>query len=129
MELNNKTAKALKEDFPIFRHNLGLVYLDNASTSQKPASVLNAIKEFSERDNANVGRGVYSLASRAMKKYDGARKIVADFIGARPEEIVFTKNTTESLNLLSYTLQTILPKDKNEILLTEMEHHSNLVPW
>ncbi len=129
MELNNNIVKTLKNDFPIFGHNLGLVYLDNASTSQKPTSVLNAMSKFSERDNANVGRGVYSLAARAMKKYDGARKIVADFIGANKEEIIFTKNTTESLNLLAYTLQSILPKGKNEILLTEMEHHSNLVPW
>ena len=129
MELNNKTAKALKEDFTIFRHNLGLVYPDNASTSQKPASVLNAIKEFSERDNANVGRGVYSLAARAMKKYEQARTAVSRFIGADFNEIVFTKNTTESLNLLSYTLQSIILNGKNEILLTEMEHHSNLVPW
>ena len=129
MELNNITAKALKVDFPIFRHNLGLVYLDNASTSQKPASVLNAIKEFSERDNANVGRGVYSLAARAMKKYEQARTAVSRFIGADFNEIVFTKNTTESLNLLSYTLQSIILNGKNEILLTEMEHHSNLVPW
>ena len=129
MELSNNIAKTLKNDFPIFRHNLGLVYLDNAATSQKPSSVINAVKEFSERDNANVGRGVYSLAARAMKKYEQARKAVANFLDALPEEIVFTKNTTESLNLLSYTLPSIIPKEKNEILLTEMEHHSNLVPW
>ncbi|MDP3992020.1 MAG: cysteine desulfurase [Nanoarchaeota archaeon] len=129
MELNNKTAKTLKSDFPIFRHNLGLVYLDNAATSQKPASVLNVMKDFTERDNANVGRGVYSLAERAMKKYNQARAVVADFIGADSNEIVFTKNTTESLNMLSYTLPSIIPKNKNEILLTEMEHHSNIVPW
>ncbi len=129
MELNNNAAKSLKNDFPIFRHNLGLIYLDNAATSQKPASVINTVKEFSERDNANVGRGVYSLAERAIKKYNQARTVVADFIGADSDEIVFTKNTTESLNLLAYTLQSILPKEKNEILLTEMEHHSNLIPW
>ncbi|MDP3991900.1 MAG: cysteine desulfurase [Nanoarchaeota archaeon] len=129
MELNNQTAKILKNDFPIFRHNLGLVYLDNAATSQKPANVLNVMKDFTERDNANVGRGVYSLAERAMKKYDQARTVVANFLNALPSEIVFTKNTTESLNILSYTLPSILPKEKNEILLTAMEHHSNLVPW
>lgn len=129
MKIDNKIAKALKNDFPIFRNNLGLVYLDNAATSQKPASVLNAIKEFSERDNANVDRGVYSLAERAMKKYSQARKIIANFIKAEPEEIIFTRNTTESLNLLAYTIPSIIPKNKNEILITEMEHHSNLVPW
>ncbi|MCX6749320.1 MAG: SufS family cysteine desulfurase [Candidatus Pacearchaeota archaeon] len=129
MKINNKIAKKRKEDFPIFRHNLGLVYLDNAATSQRPASVINAVKDFSEKDNANVGRGVYSLAERAMKKYNQARIIVADFIKAEPEEIIFTRNATESLNLLAYTLPSILPRNKNEILITEMEHHSNLVPW
>ena len=129
MELNNNIVKALKADFPIFRHNLGLVYLDNAATSQRPKQVIDAVANFTERDNANVGRGVYSLAERSMKKYEGARKVVSNFIGANQEEIIFTKNTTESLNLLSYTLQSIIPKNKNEILLTEMEHHSNLVPW
>jgi len=129
MELNNKTAKTLKNDFPIFRHNLGLAYLDNAATSQKPKQVLQAIENFYERDNANVGRGVYSLAARAMEKYNQARKVVAKFVNAEPNEVVFTKNTTESINLLSYVLPSIIPKNKNEILLTEMEHHSNLVPW
>jgi len=129
MELNNQTAKALKNDFPIFKHNLGLVYLDNAATSQKPSSVINAVKDFTERDNANVGRGVYSLAERAMKKYEGARKVIANFISADSDEVIFTRNTTESINLLAHTLPSILPEGKNEILLTEMEHHSNLVPW
>jgi len=129
MKLNNNTAKILKEDFPIFRHNLGLVYLDNAATSQKPKQVIQAINSFTERDNANVGRGVYSLAARAMKKYNQARKVVAEFINANPDEIIFTRNTTESINLLSYTLQSLITKRKDEILLTEMEHHSNLVPW
>ena len=129
MKINNHLAKQIKNDFPIFRHNLGLVYLDNAATSQRPASVINAVKNFTERDNANIGRGVYSLAERAMKKYGDARKVVADFINVDANEIIFTKNTTESLNLLAYTLPAILPKNKNEIFLTEMEHHSNLVPW
>ncbi len=129
MKIDNQTAKVLKEDFPIFKSNLGLVYLDNAATSQKPKQVINAVKDFTEKDNSNVGRGVYSLAEKAMKKYSGSRAVVADFIGAKPEEIVFTKNTTESINLLAYTLQPIIPKGKDEILLTEMEHHSNLVPW
>jgi len=129
MKLNNNTVKELKKDFPIFGHNLGLVYLDNAATSQRPLSVINAVKNFSERDNANVGRGVYSLVERAMQKYNQARKVVANFIGAEPEEIVFTRNATESLNLLAYTISSITPKNKDEILITEMEHHSNLVPW
>lgn len=129
MEINNKVAKRLKRDFPIFRNNRKLIYLDSAATSQKPRSVIRAMDDFLERDNANSGRGIYTLSQRAMKKYDDARKGVADFIGAKSKEIVFTKNTTESLNLLSYTLHELVKKGKTEILLTEMEHHSNLVPW
>ncbi len=129
MKLDNNIAKILKEDFPIFKHNLGLVYLDNAATSQKPKQVIDSILNFYEKDNANVGRGVYSLSARATKRYEDARKVVANFIKAEQKEIIFTKNTTESLNLLSYVLSSILPQGKNEILLTEMEHHSNLVPW
>jgi cysteine desulfurase/selenocysteine lyase len=129
MKLNNQTVKQIKEDFPIFKNNIGLVYLDNAATSQKPKQVIQAVVNFTERDNANVGRGIYSLAERAMKKYEQARQVIANFIGSDSKEVIFTKNTTESINLLSYTLQSIIPKGKDEILLTEMEHHSNLVPW
>jgi cysteine desulfurase/selenocysteine lyase len=129
MEINNKIAKKLKEDFPIFKHNLGLIYLDNAATSQRPSVVINAVKDFAERDNANVGRGVYTLAERAMKKYGQARAAIANFIGSDSEEIIFTRNTTESINILAYTLPSIIPKGKNEILISEMEHHSNIVPW
>ncbi len=129
MKINNETAKKLKKDFPIFRNNPGLVYLDSAATSQKPTSVIKAVDEFYEKDNSNVSRGLYALAERATKRYEEARSAVANFIGAKTEEIVFTKNTTESINLLSYTLDSILQKGRNEILLTEMEHHSNLVPW
>ena len=129
MKLNNNTAKLLKKDFPIFNRNLGLIYLDNAATSQKPRSVIKSVQEFSERDNANTSRGLYTLTERAMKKYSQSRRVIADFIKAEPEEIIFTRNTTESLNLLAYTLSSIIPKDKNEILITEMEHHSNLIPW
>ena len=129
MKLNNSNIKEIKKDFPIFNHNLGLVYLDNAATSQKPHSVTKAMDDFTEKDNANVGRGVYSLADRAMRRYSQARSFASDFIGAKPDEIVFTRNTTESINLLAYTISTIIPNGKDEILLTEMEHHSNLVPW
>lgn len=129
MKLNNQNVKKLKEDFPIFKHNFGLVYLDNAATSQKPKSMITAIGDFIEKDNANIGRGIYSLADRAMKRYLQARDAVTNFIGADTEEVVFTRNTTESINLLAYTIHEIIPKGKNEIVLTEMEHHSNLIPW
>jgi cysteine desulfurase/selenocysteine lyase len=129
MKLNNKIAKKLKKDFPIFKNNKWLIYLDNAATSQRPKQVIRAVSEFSEKENANVGRGLHTLAEKSMMKYDGARKTIAEFINANPKEIVFTRNTTESLNLLSYTIAELLRGGKDEIVLTEMEHHSNLVPW
>jgi|TARA_Y100000310_G_scaffold14096_2_gene14319 cysteine desulfurase/selenocysteine lyase len=129
MKINNKTAKELKKDFPIFKNHKGLVYLDNAATSQKPKKVIDSIVDFYEKSNANVHRGVYSLSEEAMKKYDGARKVVADFVNAKEKEIVFTRNATESINLLSYTIDSLISKGRNEIVLTEMEHHSNLIPW
>ena len=129
MKITNRKAKKLKKDFPIFDNNKGLVYLDNAATSQRPKQVIKAVTNFSEKENANVHRGLYALANKAMEKYEEARKIVAEFINAEKEEVVFTKNTTESLNLLSYTLPTLLKRGRKEIILTEMEHHSNLIPW
>lgn len=129
MKLNHETAKKLKKDFPIFKNNKGLIYLDNAATSQRPEKVIETVSNFSRRDNANTGRGVYTLAEKAMLLYDGARKIIANFIKAKPEEIIFTRNTTESLNLLAYTISSLIEKGRDEIVLTEMEHHSNLIPW
>ena len=129
MKLDNRTAGKLKEDFPIFANQKNLVYLDNAATSQKPAQVINSVKEYCENFNSNVDRGLYPIAEKATEKYADARKEVAGFINASPEEIVFTKNSTDSLNMLSYSLPSIIKKRKNEILLTEMEHHSNLIPW
>ncbi len=129
MKINNKIAKKIKQDFPIFRNNKGLIYLDNSATSQKPSQVIKAVTDFYEKNNSNIGRGLYILSEKAMEDYDNARKTVAEFINASPDEIVFTKNTTESLNLLSYSLSSIIPAERDEIVLTEMEHHSNLVPW
>lgn len=129
MKLENNTAKKVKQDFPIFRNNPRLVYLDNAATSQKPKQVIAAVSRFYEKDNANVSRGVYELSARATKAYEDARSVVSRFINARPEEVIFTRNTTEALSLLSYTIESLIKKGKNEILITEMEHHSNFVPW
>lgn len=129
MEINNKKAKKLKKDFPIFKNNPRLVYLDNAATSQRPSRVINSIKSYSEHSNANVSRGLYHLSESAMKRFNMARKIIAKFINASPEEIIFTGNTTGSLNMLSYTVYSLISRERNEILLTEMEHHSNLIPW
>ncbi|MDO8511581.1 MAG: SUF system NifU family Fe-S cluster assembly protein [Nanoarchaeota archaeon] len=115
-----------KEDFPILKN--GLIYLDNSSTSQKPAKVILAIKEYYEQDNANVHRGIYKLAQKATVLYEKAHETVAKFIGADFEEVIFTKGTTEGLNLLAYSLGKNL-KAGDEIVLSEMEHHSNIVPW
>ena len=115
----------LKSDFPILKN---ITYLDNSSTTQKPTQVIEAIKKYYEEDNANVHRGVYNLSLKATMAYERAHEIVAKFIGAKFEEVIFTKGTTESLNLLAYSLgKKLQPGD--EIVLTEMEHHANLVPW
>jgi cysteine desulfurase/selenocysteine lyase len=118
----------IKKDFPIFT-NSDLVYLDNAATSQKPQSVLDAVDSLYKEANANVHRAIYSLGSEATKRYEGSRKKVAEFIGAQKEnEIVFTSGTTESINLLARSIGNTLKPD-DEILISEMEHHSNIVPW
>tara|TARA_B100001250_G_scaffold404906_1_gene421539 strand:- start:899 stop:2098 length:1200 start_codon:yes stop_codon:yes gene_type:complete len=116
-----------KKHFPIF-NDTSLVYLDSASTSQKPRAVINSLKNVYENSNANVHRALYSLGSKSTEMYESARKTVAKFINAAPQEIVFTSGTTESLNLLSYTLDSKIDKN-DEILLSHMEHHANLVPW
>ena len=119
----------IREDFPIFRDNPSLVYLDNAATTQKPSCVIEAVRHFYERDNANPLRGLYDLAQRATAVYEDSREAVAEFIGAAgPEEIVFTRNASESLNLMAYSYGTFL-KEGDEILISVMEHHSNLIPW
>ena len=106
------------------------IYLDTAATAQRPASVLEAVRGFYERDNANPNRGVYDLALRATRDYDRARSAVADFIHARnSREIIFTQNTTESINLLAYSYGRAVLTEGDEIVITISEHHSNLVPW
>ena len=132
--ITDQHAKELRKDFPILRTKMNgkpIIYLDNAATTQKPKQVINAIKEFYEKDNANIHRGIYTLSEQATQKYEDARKTVAEFINAQPNEIIFTRSTTESLNLLAFTLPELFTgkKERNEIVLTEMEHHANLVPW
>ncbi len=122
----NMDSESIRKDFPIFKRNF--IYLDSAATSQKPYQVIEAIKDYYENYNANVHRSIYSLANEATEIYEKSRKNVADFIGAKSEEIVFMRNTTEALNFLSYALQSKLQKG-NEILISRMEHHSNLLPW
>lgn len=106
-----------------------LIYLDNAATTFKPLPVLHAVDEYYRRDNANPHRGVYELGVRSTQLHETARQTVADFINASPEEIIFTQNATESLNLVAYSYGLEFLKEGDEILLSVAEHHSNLVPW
>lgn len=120
----------IRQDFPIYNREIRdgrrLVYLDSGATSQKPKSVLSAHDEFYELHNAAAHRGAHQLAEEATTAYEESRGVVARFIGANTDEIVFTKSATESLNLLAYTIS-LEPGD--EVLITEMEHHANLIPW
>jgi len=124
---------AIREDFPILReqaHGHRLIYFDNAATSQKPRAVLDALHRYYEHENANVHRGLHTLSSRATEAYEKSRQRVADYIGAASaDEIVFTRGTTESINLVAQAWGGKFIRGGDVILLTEMEHHSNLVPW
>ena len=123
----------VRQDFPILQrtvHGKPLVYLDSAATTQKPRQVLDALAQYYAHGNANIHRGVYLLSEEATAAYDGARTKIQRFINARTSrEVVFTRNSTESINLVaqSFGRQNIGPGD--EILITHMEHHSNIVPW
>ncbi len=118
----------LKKDFPIFRDS-NLIYLDNAATTQKPDCVIDSVSSLYREANANVHRAIYSLGSEATSRFENSRKIIGDFINSSSEkEIIFTGGTTESINLLSRSLDKIL-NDGDEILISQMEHHSNIVPW
>jgi cysteine desulfurase/selenocysteine lyase len=122
----------LRNDFPIFKKKINgkeLVYLDNASTTQKPYSVIDSITDFYTNYNSNIHRAVYQLAEEATALYERSREKIANFINVRPEEIIFTRNTTESINLIAHSwARTNLKKDDG-IAITELEHHSNIVPW
>ena len=131
----NKTVdwSALRNDFPILNqqvHGKPLVYFDNAATSQKPRSVIDALVHYYERDNANVHRGIHELSNRSTNAFEAARTRTAKFINARSaDEIIWTRGTTESINLVAATWGAKHLKTGDVILLTELEHHSNLVPW
>ncbi|WP_062308630.1 cysteine desulfurase [Alicyclobacillus sendaiensis] len=126
-------AEELRKDFPILSERINghrLVYLDNAATSQKPRQVIDAIRRYYEHDNSNVHRGVHTLGSRATEAYEAARERVARFIGARsPQEVVFTRGTTESLNMIAHGYARAKLGEGDEIVLPPSEHHSNLIPW
>ena len=118
-----------KEDFPILNERK-IAYLDSGATTQKPIQVINAIDEFYKKNNANPHRGAYSLSIEATEAYESSRGKIAKFINAEsPEQIIFSKNATESLNLLAYSYGMENLKKDDEIVISIMEHHSNLVPW
>ena len=123
----------IRKDFPILNqkvHEHPLVYLDNAATTQKPLAVINTLSEYYKNYNANVHRGIHALAEKATQKYEEARDKVKEFIGADSREsVIFTKGTTESINLVAYSWAREHIRQGDEIILTQMEHHSNLVPW
>ena len=122
----------LRNDFPIFRKKINgkdLVYFDNASTTQKPYIVIDSITDFYSNYNSNIHRAVYQLAEEATKMYEQSREKIANFINARPEEIVFTRNTTESINLIAHSWARLNLKKDDGVAITELEHHSNIVPW
>jgi cysteine desulfurase/selenocysteine lyase len=136
-------VEAIRADFPILQRRIGdkpLAYLDSAATSQKPVQVVEAMRRFTDHSNANISRSVHTLGAEATEAYEGARAKVAAFIGApSPDEVVFTKNSTESINLMAYAFQNAAfdpaadPRFKlgpgDEVVVTEMEHHANLIPW
>ena len=123
----------IREDFPLLERTIGgkrLIYLDSASTSQKPRAVLDALQAYYRDYNANVHRGIYRIAEEATARYEGAREKLAAFLGApRAEEIIFTRGTTEAINLVAATWGRVNIGAGDEIVITEMEHHSNIVPW
>ncbi len=126
-------AERVRADFPILNQKINdklLIYLDNAATSQKPLAVINALSNYYEYDNANVHRGAHSLSGRATDAYEGARDKVAQFINARSRnEVVYTRNATEAINLVAYSWGLSNLNQGDEIILSVMEHHSNIIPW
>ena len=135
-ELSSKhfIVEKIREDFPILkretRPGVPLIYFDSSATSQKPSAVIEAMNEYYRNYNANIHRGIHQLAEEATAAYEAARLKIARFINARTSrEIIYTRNTTESINLLAYSWGRANLKAGDVIILTEMEHHSNLVPW
>lgn len=125
----NRFDRDVRQDFPLLR-GYQEAYLDNAATAQRPQCVLDAMKHFYENDNANPLRGFYPLSLRATEQYENARKRVAEFIGAaNANEVIFTRNTTESLNLVAYSYGLSNLKPGDEVAVSILEHHSNMLPW
>jgi cysteine desulfurase/selenocysteine lyase len=127
-----ESALSVKRDFPIFARRFDgreLIYLDSAATSQKPAVVIEALADHLRNHNANIHRGLYPLAREADAAYEGARRRVAEFTGAQPQSTIFTKNVTEAINLVAYSWGRAHIGPGRAVLITQMEHHANIVPW
>ena len=120
--------KDIKSQFPIFKSNKKLIYFDTANSAQKPIQVIDALENFYKNHYANTGRAVYGLAARSTADFESTRETIKEFVNGTEGEIVFTKNSTESLNLVAHCFGKLL-KEGDEIILTEAEHHSNYVPW
>ena len=132
MRSRSLEVEEIRKDFPILKrkiHGKRLVYLDNAATTQRPKSVIDATVDYYSNHNANPHRGVHQLSVEATEAFEGARSKVASFIKASTEEVIFTKGTTESINLVRYGWGPTHIRKGDLIVLTMMEHHSNIVPW
>lgn len=129
----NLNIEEIRNQFPILNQSVNgkpLIYFDNAATTQKPISLINAIKKYYENDNSNIHRGIHTLAERATNAFEETRKSVQQFINSKEvEEIIFTKGTTEGINLVAYAYGESFIKAGDEIIISTMEHHSNIVPW
>tara|TARA_B100000686_G_scaffold273700_1_gene291438 strand:+ start:300 stop:1511 length:1212 start_codon:yes stop_codon:yes gene_type:complete len=122
----------IKSDFPTLNQKINgndLIYLDNAATTQKPISVINAVSDYYKKTNSNIHRGVHTLSQEATEKYENARKKIAKFINSNEKEIIFVRGATEAINLVANSYVRPLLKPKDQIIITEMEHHANIVPW
>lgn len=128
--MKRQSLEQYRDDFPIFKQKKDLCYLDSAATSQKPGVVIEAVDRYYRTQNANVHRGIYDLSEQATEAYEQARVRVQEFIGAKhAHEIVFTKGTTESINLVASSWCEANLKAGDEIVLSVAEHHANIVPW
>ncbi|MBI1293357.1 SufS family cysteine desulfurase [bacterium] len=132
LSLDAEKVEKLRRDFPILArtvHGVPLVYLDNAATTQKPLAVIDALDRYYREYNSNIHRGVHTLSEEATDAYESARRRIARFINASEKEIVFTRNATEAINVVAYTWGRANLRPGDEVLITEMEHHANIVPW
>ena len=134
MEITHEIKRFDRKDFPILNADFGisknLIYLDHAATTQKPIQVLKKLDEYYKNFNANVHRGAHQLSTKATEEFENARSLISQFINSKSsKEIIFTRNATEAINLVSRSWGEEMLKEGDEILISLMEHHSNIVPW